>query len=171
VNLSGADLSGADLSGADLSGADLCGADLRGADLCGVNLSSANLRGVSLSGANLIDADLRGAKFDFIEKIEHAKAEIPALYIALMDGKVDGSAYEGECACFVGTIANARKCHYKELVNIKSNGDSPIESLFLAIRKGDTPENNPISKIVVGWIEEFCKEQGIKLPTRKVIWE
>ncbi|NEQ77761.1 MAG: pentapeptide repeat-containing protein [Okeania sp. SIO2C9] len=66
LNLSGADLSGADLSGADLSGADFSGADLSGADLSGVDLSGAILRGAYLSGAilrgaYLTEADLSGA--------------------------------------------------------------------------------------------------------------
>jgi uncharacterized protein YjbI with pentapeptide repeats len=71
VNLSGADLSGADFSGADLSGADLSstdlinanlsGADLINADLSGADLSGADLSGADLSGADLINANLSGA--------------------------------------------------------------------------------------------------------------
>ena len=58
ADLSGADLSGADLSGANLSDADLSGADLREADLREADLSRAYLGGADLSGANLSDADL-----------------------------------------------------------------------------------------------------------------
>ena len=47
--------------GIDLSGADLRGANLRWADLRGANLRWADLRGADLSGANLSRADLRGA--------------------------------------------------------------------------------------------------------------
>ena len=71
IDLSGADLVGANLRGADLVGAnlrraylrdaDLVGADLRDADLVGANLRDADLRGADLRGANLRDADLRGA--------------------------------------------------------------------------------------------------------------
>ena len=63
ADLSGADLPGASLLQANLSGADLHGAKLSWADLHWVDLSEANLRGVdlrvvNLSGANLSKADL-----------------------------------------------------------------------------------------------------------------
>ncbi len=66
LNLSGADLSGADLMRADLSGsdlreADLIGADLVRADLSGAYLSGADLIGAYLSGACLREADLMRA--------------------------------------------------------------------------------------------------------------
>ena len=61
ANLSSADLSGADLSGADLSRANLSGADLRGAYLSRADLSRANLSGAYLSDAYLSGADLSGA--------------------------------------------------------------------------------------------------------------
>ena len=61
INLSGANLSGADLSCADLSGANLSCARLSGARLSGAYLSRANLSCARLSGANLSDARLSGA--------------------------------------------------------------------------------------------------------------
>ena len=68
INLSGADLSGADLRGAKLSWADLRGAklswaDLSGADLRGAWLSWADLSGADLSGADLSWAKLSGVAF------------------------------------------------------------------------------------------------------------
>jgi uncharacterized protein YjbI with pentapeptide repeats len=66
ANLRAADLSRADLSEArlyraNLGGANLCGADLREADLIGANLSRAELIGADLSGAYLSEANLSGA--------------------------------------------------------------------------------------------------------------
>ena len=60
------DLSGARLRGLDLSDADLAGANLSGADLRGTVLRSADLSGANLDGANMFkavidDADLAGA--------------------------------------------------------------------------------------------------------------
>jgi hypothetical protein len=81
--------------------------------------------------------------------------EIPALKLALTDGKVDGSTYSGECACLCGTIANERKCTVENLVSIKADANRPIERFFLAIRPGNTPENNQAAKIAYQWIEEF----------------
>lgn len=56
LDLSRADLSGANFSRADLSRADLREADLKGADLSGANLREADLNGTDLSGANLSNA-------------------------------------------------------------------------------------------------------------------
>jgi len=74
LNLSRADLRGADLSRADLREANLSRADLRGADLSradlsgaylsGVYLSRADLRGANLRGVNLRGVNLRGAKYN-----------------------------------------------------------------------------------------------------------
>lgn len=65
VNLSGAELCGADLRDADLSGVEFCGADLNGTDLSGANLSGANLSGADLINANLTGANLSGANLRF----------------------------------------------------------------------------------------------------------
>ena len=180
ANLSGADLSDADLSDANLryanlSDANLIGADLRGANLRYANLSDANLigadlRGADLRGADLSGADLSDAKDDFFKKMALATAEVAALYKAVIDGRVDGSVYEGECACFVGTIANARGVKISELGDLKADSSSPIERFFMGIRRGDNPSNNPVSSIVKEWIEEFSKENDIVLPTRSVVW-
>lgn len=50
-----------DLSNANLHGANLSVADLRDANLIGANLGGADLTDSDLSGANLNDADLSGA--------------------------------------------------------------------------------------------------------------
>ncbi len=179
ANLSGADLRGAYLSGADLSGADLSGANLSGANLSGANLRGAYLRGADLSGADLSDADLSGAnlrgayleniKKDFISVIELLKPEIPEFYKYLIEGKIDGSTYIGNCCCLQGTMANIKNINYEELPT-KPDSSRPIERFFLGLRKGDTPENNQVSAIVKEWIEEFAKEHGIALPMREIIW-
>ncbi len=188
--LRGADLSGAYLRGADLSGANLRGAylsdadlrdaylhdaNLRGANLRGANLSDANLRGADLRGANLRGAYLRDAKWDetkkdLLEKIALMPHEIPYLYKSIHDGKINGSAYDGECACFCGTLANGARKQYNT-IPVKPDSSSPIERFFLGIRQGDSPDNNPLSQLASEWIEEFAKMNDIQLPTRKVIWE
>lgn len=62
VNLSHADLKGADLSYSELSNIDLSQANLRGADLSYATLSSVDLHDADLRGAMLIGTDLRGAQ-------------------------------------------------------------------------------------------------------------
>ncbi len=180
ANLRGANLSGADLSDADLRGADLRGADLRDANLRGANLSGANLRGANLSDADLNDANLRGAnlsgadlsdaKKEFLEKLLLAKNEALGLYDFLMRGKIDGSCYKGECACFVGTIANICGQDWKTLSNgLKPDSSSAVERWFYGINRGDIPQNNQVSAITAEWMREFMDREGIKYPKYEII--
>jgi len=184
ANLSDADLSAADLSDADLSAANLRAANLRAANLSDADLSDADLSDADLRAANLRDADLRAAdlsaadlsdaKKDFLKKLSLAKHEAAGLYRYLIDGKVDGSCYTGECACFVGTLANVKAVSPEKLCEIagfEMDSSSPVEKWFMAIRKGDTPENNPVSAVTVGWLKEWAKENDVNLPVRKVVWE
>ena len=85
----------------------------------------------------------------------HAIPEIPFLRQAIIDGKVDGTFYEGKCACLCGTIANKRGCKYTELQGIIPKASRPAEAFFTNVKKGDTPENSQVAKIVVEWIDEL----------------
>ena len=153
--LRGADLSGADLSGAVLRGAVLRGAVLRGAVLRGAVLRDADLRDAVLRGAVLRDADLTPIKDDLYKVLSLAANEVPTLLAAIEEGRVDGSHYQGECACLVGTIANARHCNYMSIEGLVPDSKRPVERWFLAIRKGDTPATNPISAITAEWVREW----------------
>jgi uncharacterized protein YjbI with pentapeptide repeats len=160
ANLRWADLRGANLSGANLRGANLSEADLREADLRGANLREANLRGANLSGANLSGANLSGANLttirdDFWAVLCAAPHEAISLRNAIVAGKVDGSAYEGECACLVGTIANARQCAWDAVPGLTPNSNRPAERFFLAIKPGDTPENSQFSRLVLEWLDDW----------------
>ncbi len=156
----GADLRGADLSGADMREADLRGAYLREADLSLANLSVANLReanlsGAYLSGANLSGADLRAVRDDLWAVMCMVPHEVAGLRLALIEGRVDGSQYVGECACLVGTIANLRHCAYNSLEELQPDYSRASERWFMAITKGSTPENNQFSKLAVEWIDQW----------------
>jgi len=175
ANLSRANLSGADLSRADLSGAYLSGANLSGADLSGANLSRANLSGANLSGAYLSRADLSRAYLS-PEALRAFKAD---LWLTLSDiggpleaqhtlaklraGQVNGSTYgsANECACLVGTIANAKGVDYHD---VDRNSDRPAERWFLMIAPGDKPEDETgggfAAKMAVEWIEQWCAAHG-----------
>jgi hypothetical protein len=131
--------------------ANLSDANLSDADLSDADLSRANLRRANLSGANLSGASLSAIRADLFDVLAWAQPEIPALVAALTEGRVNGSAYSGKCACLVGTIANARGCEYKTLPH---DGSRPIERWFLAIRKG-TPADHPVVAITLGWIKEY----------------
>ena len=141
------------------------GADLRSADLRSANLRYANLRYADLSYA-----DLSLIKKDFLGRLLMAKNEAKGLFDYLMKGKVSGSSYTGECACFVGTIANITKERYTNLSSgLKPDDSSPTERWFFGILVGDTPENSQVSKITCEWVQEFCKEHAIVLPEYKTV--
>ncbi len=141
---------------ANLCSANLCYADLSYANLSSANLSYANLRSADLSYANLSSADLRSFKADLWMTLTQNRHEVPALVSALRDGRVDGSTYEGECACLVGTIANAKSIRYETLDHSASN---PAEQWFAMIRKGDKPEDDSAggfaSRMALEWSLEW----------------
>jgi len=152
ADLRGADLGDADLRGADLGGADLGDADLRGADLGGADLRGADLRSADLRGADLRSANLRSIRADLYDVLVNARDEAPAFLAALRAGKVNGSAYQGECACLVGTIAKVRGVEYTSL---EHDSTRPIERFVLNIKQGDTPKTSQVAALVAEWTERF----------------
>ena len=154
VDLSGANLSYANLSGANLSYANLSRADLYDADLSDANLSRANLSRADLSGADLSRANLSAIKNDLWSVLLQQKEEVLGLKNTLKLGNIDGSVYDGDCCCLIGTIGKVANCNYKNL-KVQPNPNRPIERWFLAIKKGDNPENSQVAKITLEWIEEF----------------
>ena len=155
ADLSEADLSAADLRAADLVGADLREAKLRKADLSEADLSGANLYAADLSEANLRAANLTPIRDDLWAVLSAAPAEVAGLRQALVEGRVDGTCYEGECACLVGTLANVRGCSYEDLGLLATNSSRPAERFFLSIRQGHTPENSQHAKLAVEWIDQW----------------
>jgi hypothetical protein len=143
------------LDGARLDGASLVGASLDGASLDGASLVGARLDGASLDGARLDGASLDFIKHDLWGVLLHTRNEVPGLVAALQEGRVDGSVYEGECACLVGTLANVRHCKHTEIPGLKPDSGRPSEVWFMGIAKGDTAEKNQIVKITLDWIAEF----------------
>src|SRR5579862_7150646 len=155
--LTGANLKDANLYRAYLTDAILEDAILEGADLKGANLAYANLQGANLTGANLSKANLDAIQVDYYDVLSRAPDEAPALLQALCDGKIDGSTYEGECACLVGTIAKVRKVSYTDMETLKPDSSRLAERWFLAIKKGDTPKTNPVAALVETWTEEWVR--------------
>lgn len=76
----------------------------------------------------------------------------------IIEGKVDGSCYEGGCACLIGTLANGDGGLEKVCQTIpfyEKGTHNYGEMFFLNIRKGDTPKNNQFSAHVLKLIEMF----------------
>ena len=111
-------------------------------------------------------AGVSGIRDDFFAVLDTAPAEVPALLAALRAGKVDGSTYEGECACLVGTIANAIGCPYTAVPGLRPNSDRPAECWFMGIQPGDTPENHQLCKITEGWVLEWQSRRATAAPVQ-----
>ena len=115
-------------------------------------------------GADLRGADLKNLPEDFINQcsrdmlfiFEHLKSELPFLREKLLAGKVNGTQYEGECACLIGTLANGDGGIEKVCSAIpfyKKGTHNPGEQWFLNIKEGDTPKNNEFAKHVLMLID------------------
>jgi hypothetical protein len=164
ANLTRASLTRASLDGASLDGANLTRASLYGASLDGASLTRASLTRASLDGASLDGANLDGVKMEFFGKLLLQPHEAAGLRQYVIDGKVDGSCYEGACCCFVGSMEKLAK-ERQVICAIPRESSSSIEVLFQAIGAGDTPETNAVSMLIVKWLDEFVLLiEGIKSP-------
>ena len=157
ADLRDANLTGADLHDANLRAANLRAANLTGADLTGANLTGANLHDANLRDANLTDANLTGVRDDLFAVLDSAPAEVPALLCALQEGRVDGSSYQGECSCLVGTIATARGVNFDDIPGLRPDSNRPAERWFLAIRP-EMSGNNPIVAKTIEWVGEWLRK-------------
>ncbi len=83
----------------------------------------------------------------------------------LRAGKINGSVYQGECCCLIGSFANIKDCNY-ETLPVKPNARRPAERWFLSIRPGRTPENSFKVKEIEGWVLEWM-EKNKQLLTAK----
>jgi len=129
------------------------------ANLSGANLSGADLRGADLRGANLRGAELTVIRDDLWAVLSSAPREVAGLIDAIKNGRVDGSTYTGNCTCLVGSLANIAKIDYQSFETLKPNSSRPIERFFLSIKKGDTPETSPFSKLALEWTELWLNTQ------------
>jgi hypothetical protein len=160
AHLTGAHLTRAHLTHANLTDAALPGADLTGADLTDANLTGAHLTGAHLTRAHLTSADLTSIKQDTIAEILRMPNELDALRLAIVEGRIDGSTYSGDCACLAGTLAKARGItdyDGDDITNgltFHASASSPRERFFTTIRRGDTPETNGAAQVALDWIDE-----------------
>ena len=153
VNLAGAALRGPVLTDASFPGVDLGDARLRDAGL--PETTRADLTGPYLWDRNITYAEIEAARQDLWAVLSLAVREAPAIRAALVEGRVDGGTYYGERACLIGTIANARGCDVYSLKSLGLAPNRPIEHFFMRIDRGDTPQTNPIAKLIVQWIDEW----------------
>ncbi len=151
------DLSNTDLEGMNLGNLNLICSDFFQANLKNTDFRGSELRSIYLNGANITGSNLEPIKQDMFLLLSHAKDEIPNLKKAIEKGKIDGSTYEGECACLCGTLEKSTNQDIVNKIFDLRNNYRPIERFFLPIKEGDTPETNQFSKRALEWIEEFEK--------------
>jgi hypothetical protein len=114
---------------------------------------------------DLSDADTSAIKQDLLDILQYAVPEVPGLRLALVEGRVDGTAYRGECACLIGTIANLKDIPFRQMKGIDANPSRAAERFFTGIKEGDRPETNAISALVVQWIDEFVSLHQVETKT------
>jgi len=95
---------------------------------------------------------------DLIVVLDSAKAETPGLLAALQIGKVNGSCYDGECACLVGTLERMHGSPF-----LPRDVNRPAEQLFMPIRPGMTPKNSAHVLVICEWIKDWAKDRGVSL--------
>ncbi len=156
-------LAHADCSSAVFASANLANVDFAHADVTGADLSRAHLMGTKFEGTDLTKANLSKIKRDLQREVRLLRDEIPFLTRALRAGRVDGTSYHGACRCLAGTLLRAAGVRSVDSERVYKNGfraayESPREKWFTNIRPGDTPENNQVAAITLGWLQEVLAE-------------
>ena len=163
TNLKGADLEGADLAGTNLEGANLRCANLKGADLAGADLAGTNLRGAYLEGVKEIPIDMQNYfKKDLLYVLQNCPIkDVEQLKERIVNGKINGSQYNGECACLIGSLyqieglRNESEFAKSHIPYYGCGLHNPSEQLFWQIKEGDKPADNQFSKMALDVIEVY----------------
>ncbi len=157
VSLAGLALRGCDLARPDLADVDRSEAEARRTlgRIAGTYPAFPDQAAAPLRDTGVTNAELEASRQDLWAVLSLAEQEVPAIRAALVEGWVEGGTYYGGCACLIGTIANARGCAVYSLGSLRPAPDRPIEHLFMRISRGDTPQNNPIARVIVQWIDEW----------------
>jgi hypothetical protein len=123
----------------------------------------ANLKGACLKGAkNISQSYINLCSRDILFVLQHLKHEVSALRQLLIDGKVDGTQYEGECVCLFGSLANANGDMEKvcSAIPFYERGlHNYGEQWFWQIREDDTPETNEFAAHALKLIDMLLAEK------------
>jgi hypothetical protein len=109
---------------------------------------------------------------DYWSILDQAPAEVSGLRQAIVEGRIDGNTYNGECSCLAGTIATVHGCAVEALreeLGIETNADRPAEQWFIRIAKGDKPlpidtKEWPSESVfrlsyALAWLDEWIKSR------------
>ena len=158
ATLTRANIADATLTRADFTDAALTRATLTRADLTDANLTDANLTHADFTDANLTRADLAVFRDDLWAVLSSNPTEVEGLRAAIAEGRIDGSSYNGDCACLSGTLKNCALKSGREFDSSLRNSSRPIERFFLAIRVGDTPEKSQYAKLTLEWVDAWLSK-------------
>lgn len=81
--------------------------------------------------------------------LEHLKPEAPFLREKPIKGEIDGTQYEGDCACLIDSLGNANggiETVCKTIPFYDKGLHNYVEQWFYQIRQGDTPGNSAFAK-------------------------
>ena len=106
-------------------------------------------------GADLRGANLTPIRDDLWAILSASPAEVAGLRQALIHGHIDGSTYQGACACLVGTLAKVRGCNYDAIPCLKPSSTRPAERWFILIKPGDTPTTSESARLTLEWIDTW----------------
>jgi uncharacterized protein YjbI with pentapeptide repeats len=156
--LTGCSAVSADFSGANLSWAEIGEATLRNSDISRANLSRTALHltcleGVDFSSSNIEEADLEDIWEDVDAVLQKYRHVVPNILQDLKSGKIDG-AYPYE-----GLSGSIRRATGDERVCVDTRATRAADLWFSAIRKGETPDNNPVSKLIVEHIKDWLASE------------
>jgi hypothetical protein len=107
--------------------------------------------------------DLAAVKQDLHKVLELAPWEAESVRLAVIQGKVDGRTYGGECCCVKGIIAQnlgIETSQINRFYGIMPDAHSPMEEFLYNIVPGDTPETSAYSKFILDCLDEFIAEQA-----------
>ena len=89
--------------------------------------------------------------------------DIQELKKRVIEGRIQGTQYAGECACLIGTLyqseglSDEQEFAKSHIPYYECGTHNPSEQLFWQIRKGDKPETNQFSQIALDVINEVLK--------------
>lgn len=110
-------------------------------------------------------------KDQFFELLEGYPNAVNNVRTALVEGRIDGSCYgigfDTTCGCVMAAIGRVYNIHPMEISRsfeavAEYGGISEVEELVWDIHEGDTPETNPVSALLVQWIDEHQAQVDAK---------
>jgi hypothetical protein len=93
---------------------------------------------------------------------EHLKHELPYLRDKLVKGEIDGTQYDGDCACLIGSLGHGDESKVDKVCKAIPYYEKGLhnygEQWFWNIKKGDTPKNNEFAEHALKLIDSVLEK-------------